>query len=316
MESLYGAVVMSRGGTWAPKPWERPFLVPKTNGLTEFPDGDAYISFTDTSGSPIVDRIEGDVAPDGITFEVDPSVADQIPAGANFEIILNTDDGTFPIRYGKVIRKEPTYTTPVSQQGISPLIISDTFQRTAIGRNWLPVWGKAQMIDNTPDGLPFGVVTTGLKSAYRYKREFSTSGIELGVSLLNRTPGTAAKTGIVIDGDVNFGIGLAVVFETGATANRLLHLGTMNSPTTFIDRAPTLALTVNNNDYFMIRYVPATRAIAVYQGNSLTPIAEWDDLAEIVPHGPGYRTAGWFQTRAVTGTNGLQITSITAKDAA
>lgn len=318
LESLYGAVVLSKGSMWAPEPYMRPWLRPQTNGLKAWPDNSvAYIEFTGTDGVPIIDRIEGDVTPDAIRFRIDSSICDQIPAGANFEIFLDTNDGVWAIRYGKVIRKEPTYTTPLAQQGIPPLIIADNFQRTALGRNWLPVSGTAQMVDNTSDNLPIGVATNGSKSAYRYKREFSTSGVEIGVTLLNRTPGTAAKTGIILDGDVNYGMGLVVVFETGSSANRRLHLGTMTSPTTFIDRAPTLPLTMANNDYFLIRYIPSTRALSVYQGNSLDPITDpWVDTTAVVPHGPGFRTAGWFQTRASSSTKGLQIVSLTAKDAA
>lgn len=317
LESLYGAVVLSKGSLWAPEPHMRPWLRPQTNGLGAWPDNSvAYIEFTGTDGVPIVDRIEGDVTPDGIRFRIDPSIADLIPAGANFEIFLDTNDGVWAIRYGTVIRKEPTLTTPLAQQGISPLVVADNLQRTALGRSWLPVSGKAQMVDNSAANLPIGVATLGAKSAYRYKREFSTPGIELGVTLLNRTPGTAAKTGIVLNADVNFGIGLAVVVETGSTANRLLHLATMTSPTTFIDRAPTVPLVVVNNDYLTIRYIPSTRSLVVYRGTDLEPLAQWDDTTAIVPHGPGYKTAGWFQTRANSNTKGLQIASITAKDSA
>lgn len=318
MRSLNSAIELSRGGTWKPETYETPYLTPHNNGLTVWPDGSsALIVFTGTNGQELITPIEGTVFPDRIEFIGDPSQMDLVPQGANFTITLETKDGIFPIRYGKVIRKEVFYSTPAAQQGIPPLMLNDNLQRTALGRKYIAQHSLTQMIDNSGAGLPIGVGARSNRAALRYWQEFTANSIEIGVTLLNMTPSTAAWTSIIFNADIAFNIGMAVKFETGSSGNRRIHIGTVSNPITVIDRAPTVADTVANNDYYKIRYLEGLRTVAVYKGTSLDPIAEWTDENEIVPVGRGYRHLGANFYRSQTGTpKGIQLTSISARDAA
>lgn len=314
MESLHSAVVLSRGGTWKPETVETPYLLPTNNGLKAWPDGSyATITFSGTDGTELL-SLDGEVEPNAIRFLGDPDDMDQIPAGAGFAIILETLEGPFPIRHGKVIRKEVQYTTPLAQQDVAPLSIADNFQRTALGRKWKLLFGALKMVDNSGSSLPIGVAANGANGAMRYEQQFTGSAIEIGVSLLNMNTSTAAWTSINFCADINFEMGYAVKFETGSSGHRLIHIGTLTGPMTIIDRAPTVVNTVVNNDYYLIRYLPTLKTVSVYKGTSLEPLTEWIDSTDIVPLGPGYWHLGASFNHGAS--NGIQLTSMTARDAA
>ncbi|MBX9918277.1 MAG: hypothetical protein K2Y33_00370, partial [Mycolicibacterium frederiksbergense] len=106
MESHYSAVVLSRGGTWKPRPDETPYLLPSNNRLKVWPEGaTAECHFYGTDGV-LITTVDGEVFPNRIDFIGEPEQMDQVPAGAAFTIVLDTNEGTFPIRHGKVIRRE------------------------------------------------------------------------------------------------------------------------------------------------------------------------------------------------------------------
>lgn len=318
MESHYSAVLLSKGGTWKPATNETPYLLPDASGLAKWPDrATATCVFRDTRGLELF-TLRGKVHPEAIEFIGAPADMDKIPAGASFTITLGTRDGTFPIRHGTVIRKEVTITTPLAQQNIPPLSLVDNLQRTATGRKWLPLaGGLVQMVDNSSAGLPIGMAAKGQRGAVRYFQEFSTPSIEIGVSLLNRNPTVSAWTAVNFGADINSEMGFSVRFETGSTSNRRIHIGTLTNPMTIIDRAPLVDNTVENNDYYLIRFIHGTKTVSVYKGASLEPIAQWPDETDIVPRGIGYRHLSLsFYRSSTSSTKGIQVTSITARDAA
>lgn len=315
MQSLNSAVVLSQGGTWKPESWETPFLIPYSNGLKEWPPGSsAIVTFTGTNGQVIGTPLEGVVHPDRIEFIGDPDDMNGIPAGANFTITLETKDGIFPIRYGKVIRKEVYYTTPPAQHAIPPLMLNDNLQRTALGRKWIAQYSSMASYDGSPYGLPRGWGAQSGRAAIRYWQEFTSNSIEIGVSFLNGNPNIPSSASVIFNADIAFNMGMAVRFETGSPSVRRIHIGTMQNPVTVIDRAPTVPDTVANNDYYKIRYQEELRTVAVYKGTSLDPIHEWTDETEIVPVGRGYRHLGANFLRS--NNEGILLTSISARDAA
>ncbi|MCV7354503.1 LtfC-like domain-containing protein [Mycolicibacterium fluoranthenivorans] len=319
MESLYSAVVLSRGSVWKPEPGDQPYLIPHTSGLERWPDrSTTRIVFTDTKGADLL-KFDGRVFPDRLEFVGSPAQMDKVPAGANFTIYLETKEGPFSIRHGKVIRKEVTYTTPPAQADVVPLTITDNLQRTAAGNWWKPVYGRIQISDNSDDDLPYAMMggPGAQKSAVRYIREFSTDGIEIGVTLLNVSTSSPSWTSVNFGADINFEMGCAVKFETGASAARKLHIGTLTAPMTIVDRAPVIANTVVNLEYYRIVYIDSVRTVSVYKGTSLDPISTWTDDTKIVPHGFGYRHVGFsFYRGTPSATRGIQVASVTARDAA
>ncbi len=321
MESLYSAVVLSRGSVWKPEPGDQPYLIPHTSGLERWPDrSTTRIVFTDTKGADLL-KFDGRVFPDRLEFVGSPAQMDKVPAGANFTIYLETKEGPFSIRHGKVIRKEVTYTTPAGAGRRCP---ADHHRQPAThcGRQLVearvrPHPDQRQLRRRSAlrhDGRARGAQ----KSAVRYIREFSTDGIEIGVTLLNVSTSSPSWTSVNFGADINFEMGCAVKFETGASAARKLHIGTLTAPMTIVDRAPVIANTVVNLEYYRIVYIDSVRTVSVYKGTSLDPISTWTDDTKIVPHGFGYRHVGFSFYRGGTpsATRGIQVASVTARDAA
>lgn len=311
MESVSSAVVLSRGGTWNPEPDETPYLHPAYNRLKAWPAGIATITFSDTAGNELFELF-GDVTPAAIRFRGEADDMDKIPHGANFHIKIDTNDGsTYPIRHGKVHRKEVFFATPPAQRAVQAVTFTDSFQRTALGRLWLPVTGTMQMNDNG-DSLPIGVGAKSSPAVIRYQREFGDDGVEIGITILNRNPGTAAWSAVHFCSDITGEHGITAVISTNPNNVRI---GTLTSPTSWVQR-DSASNTAADNDYYRIRYLDEPRTVLIYKGTSLEPIAEWVDNASEQAHGPGYRHVMLAASRSSTSTKGVQITSISARDAA
>lgn len=314
MHSEMGAVLLTSGSMWKPDPWEPPYL--GADPGSKWPaDSYATAVFTDSSAATIA-SIDGDVTPDAILFQADPSEVDQIPAGANFSIVLDTPDGPVGVRHGKVIRKEPFYATLPSAVVRPPLQFADSFQRTAIGRKWVSVGqGRVKIYDNSGLSLPNGVspeIAFFTQAALRYYVPFNTDSVRINVNVVNPFNIQDGKTSVVVCADINFTSGLAVQFETGVI-NNYIHIGTLSGPTTVVYEGSAVANTVANGDNYSVAYNDLTKTIAVYKGSGLTPVASWTDSAEIVPHGPGYQYFG-FNWNASLLTSGIQVTSFAGKD--
>jgi hypothetical protein len=304
-------VLLSRGSTWNPLPYEPPYLMADP-GLPWPAGSDVYTVFTDTSGGELA-TIYGDVTADAISFQADLSEVDTIPHGANFETFLDTDDGLVKIRYGKVIRREVEYPNapPVQVSNIA-LNYTDTFPTLGLRSNWKAVKGRTKVYDNTSSSLPFGVsANAGLfvaQSAIRWDAPLNTDTVKSHVVLLNQGAG---KCQVLICADQRFTTGLAVEFSSSPN---YIRLGTVSGPTTMTYQRPALTHTVADlNDYY-ITYDLVTKVLAVYQGTDLTPLDTWTDIGEVVPHGPGYRYAGFAFDTGFLFNPGVEVAGWQAKD--
>lgn len=316
MQSLNSAIVLSRGSTWKPRRQDPPYLIPRNSGLQQWPDNSSvYVRFTDTDASELL-VLDGDVHPDRIEFHGDPDAMDKILAGANFEIFLDTNEGTFQIRHGKVIRREATYTNALPVSVTPALSFSDSFQRTALGRKWKSVWGETVIHDNSDLSLPNGVSVRNAfhnQSAIRFWQEFSSDSVEVGFTVVNPLSAQAGKTGVAICCDIGMNTGFVVELETG-TGHNNLHLGTLDGPITNIYEGAEIANTAENGDYYRLRYTFGDRLLSAYKGAGMEPVVSWPDDTKKVPNGKGYRHL-CMNFEASTLTRGIQITSMTAKDA-
>jgi hypothetical protein len=312
MQSEQSAVILSRGGAWNPEPHEPPYLVARPGN--EYPKGaTARIDFTDTSGASLA-TFDGTVTPEAIRFFADPDEVDGIPAGANYEITLETLDSDYKIRYGKVIRREVTYFPPPAVN-VTPMAFGDNFQRTALGRKWIAVAGRTRIFDNSGLSLPNGATVDGAfftKSAIRYYQPFTTDSIRMNVTVQNPFHLLSGKTSFVVGSDANMTSGLAMQLETGLT-NNWVHMGVLNGPTSVTYEGSSVSNVASSGDNYSINYNDSTKTMSVYKGTNLTPLAEWTDDTGIVPHGPGYRYVGFiFESSLVTA--GIQVSSWSAKD--
>jgi hypothetical protein len=304
-------VFLSKGSVWNPQPGEPPYLMADVG--TVWPDGgDAWITFTDTSGGELA-TIYGDVSPQVISFLAQPEEVDDIPRGANFELFLDTDDGPQKIRYGKTLRREVEFPdAPAIQQASIALNYTDTFPTLGLRSNWKAVKGRTKVYDNTASSLPFGVsANAGLfvaKSAIRWDSPLNSDTIQSRVVLLNQGAGRCT---VIICADQMFTTGLAVDFNSGTNK---LNIGTVTSPTDIAAQVPQVSHTVVDLTAYTVTYDQLSKTLAVYKGTDLTPLLSWTDSLDIVPHGPGYRYAGFSFDTGIIFSPGIEVAGWQAKD--
>lgn len=305
-------VQLSRGSIWKPNPSEPPYLTAPPGD--PWPVGaDCYTVFTDTSGGEITTIYADSVTASTIGFLADPDEVDSIPAGANFETFLDGDDGAVKIRYGKVIRRETEYPdAPATQTASLALNYTDTFPTLGLRSNWKAVSGRTRVYDNTASSLPFGVSANADlfygQSAIRWDAPLSSDTVKSHVVLLNQGQGRCT---VIICADQRLTSYLAVQFDS---SNNLLRMCTGTGPNTVTFQSTPLSHVVADlNDYY-VTYDDLTNVLAVYQGTSLTPLKTWPDLAHVVPHGPGYRYAGFAFDTGILFSPGIEVAGWQARD--
>lgn len=306
------APVLSRGSTWSmPSILAPPGSVWPTGGSAS-----TYAIFTDTTGA-VLAQVTGQINGDMIDFVgISNTVVDPIPAGANCEIFVTDTAGLpYKIRYGKVMRREVGFPNAPTTVVTPALQFSDSFQRTALGNNWVPLSGTTVIHNNASLSLPNGVSVYNQlfsDSAVRYYVPFNTDSVLVNVNVVNPLNLQAGKTGIICCADINFTTGLVMQFETGIV-NNYIHMGILGAPTTVIYEGSATANTVHNGDNYSISFNNQTATLTVYKGTNLTPLATWVDTAGQIAHGPGYRYWG-MNFEASLLTQGIQITSLAAMD--
>jgi hypothetical protein len=305
-------LTLSRGSTWNPRPGEPPYLQAAIGD--PWPDGaDCYTVFTDTSGGELATIYADTVTTSAIRFLADPDDVDLIPAGANFETFLETDDGPVKIRYGKVVRREVEYVdAPATQLQSIALNYTDTFPTLGLRSNWKAISGRTKVYNNTGSSLPFGVSANATlfyaRSAIRWDSPLNSDTAKSHVVLLNQGPGQCT---VIICADQRLTSGLGVQFDS--QANRI-HLGVVTGPTSMTYKTSALTHTVADlNDYY-VTYDDLTKLLAVYKGTDLTPLQTWADTLNEVPHGPGYRYAGFSFNTGLLFSPGVEVAGWQAKD--
>lgn len=321
-ESRIAAVILSRGSTWAPRPFEPPYLMADP-GNPWPDDATAKIVFYDTTGGQLA-TIDGLVTPNSIAFEGTPAVVDAIPAGANFEIFLTDADGRpYQIRYGKVIRREAEFLqAPPSTVVAEALKFTETLPTLGLRSAWVPVAGTTQVYDNSAQSLPNSIGPKEewlqqAQSAIRWFQPLNGDSARIKVSMLNLDVGALAsnKTTLILCADQNFTTYLGAQFEASNWQPNLnrIHFCIGSDPVTVTYQGSAISNTVVNGEDYTIDYNDVSHTLAVFKGNAATPLGSWTDSAGLVPHGPGFRYVGMsFVNGALT--NGLRVTNWQAMD--
>jgi hypothetical protein len=316
LNARVSAVILSRGSTWNPQPFEPPYLLADDAG--GWPAGTAQCVFYDNAGGTLA-TVDGTVAATGITFNAPPSVVDLIPAGANFEVFLTIDGDPYQIRYGKVIRREAQFAAqPASVT--TPLAFTDSWPTLGIRSTWVVVAGLVGVNDNSGVSLPNGVNAAAGGSAMRWYKPLATDSSKVQVTALNRyTYGnsTHVKMRVILSANVAMTSFLGVEFEASANGagahTDLIHLITGSSPTSVTYQGTAISNVVATGDSYTVQYDDPTKTLSVYKGTSTSPLGSWVDATNLIPHGPGYRYVGlgWDTT---SGQIPLQATSWQAID--
>jgi hypothetical protein len=310
-ESRLSAVVLRRGSIWKPDPFnEPPYLM--ADPMRPWPDGaDCTATFYNSAGETLLE-VDCDVTPQTIQPLAAAVDVDTVPAGADFEIVVQTDDGPEQVRYGKVLRREAEFlNAPAATASYQALQFTDNFPTLGLRSSWKAVSGKTQVFDNSGSSLPNSVgAKTGFlflgaaQSAIRWFAPLNGDSVRVGVNLLNQGTG---KTTVVICSDILMTSYLGVQFEENAHS---IHLCTGTGPLAVTYRGSAITNTVADGDNYTIAYTQSTKTLSVYKGTGTTPLGSWTDSTNIVPHGPGYRYAGlnWISG------NGVQVSYWSAKD--
>ncbi|AVJ50236.1 minor tail protein [Mycobacterium phage Mendokysei] len=319
-QTLMSVLELSRGSVWKPAPGLPPYLMAAPG--QPWPAGsDAWVVFTDTSGSEIA-RIDADtVTAEQIQFVADSSVVDRIPAGANFELFVGTDDGPVKIRYGRVIRREVEYPdSPARQYQSSALQFTDPFPTLGLRSNWQQVLGRTKVTSLTPlpNGVGPGLVLLGdARSAIRWDQEMNSDTCRVKVRLVNKYnsgwPNDYAGLFIIVCADQRMTTGLGVKFYAGQQGVGV-QLFTLNGgPINATARTGLIPHALPANGDFTLYYDHSVDRLTVAAGDDPTPIAYWSDDDHMLPHGPGYRHFGaaWHNS---TLNQGIYLTYISAKD--
>jgi hypothetical protein len=311
-QSLLQAVILRRGSIWKPDPYNEPPYLMAAPG-NPWPDGaPVTITFTDTSGATLLE-VDAEATPTVIQPLADPQDVDLVPAGANFEVVIETDDGPEQIRYGKVLRREAEFlTSPALSTRFQPLAFTDTFPTLGLRSSWQPVSGRTKIYDNSADSLPNGVGPDlelfFSASSIRWFQPLAGDAVRVNFNLLNQGWG---KARIILCANQQLTSGLGVEFEEGLT-NHKVHMCTFAGPDTVTYQGSSIDHTVTDNENHVVLYNPATNTVAVYASDG-TIMTWWTDAAHVVPHGPGYTYTGLsFHNAGLS--PGLQVSYWAAKD--
>jgi hypothetical protein len=309
---------LSRGSVWKPSPNEPPYL--RAPASDPWPDGaPAWTLFTNTQGATIA-RVDGEASPTAISFLADPEQVDLVPAGANFEVFIDTDDGPMQVRYGKVVRREASYFNSPDVLGVTQaaLQFTDTFPTLGLKSSWDAVAGIAQVYDNSLSSLPNGVgprmeLLTQSRAAIRWHRPLNSRSVRVKVKLLNLSglfSDTGSKMTVVVCADQRFTSYLGVQFvENGGK----IHFCKGTSPYTMTYLGSEIDNDVANGDSHEIYFDDANDTVSVYKGTSGTPLGSYPGVSEEMPLGPGYQYTGlaWDNTPL---NAGIQASYWSAKD--
>lgn len=317
LNSRVSAVILSRGSTWSPQPWEPPYLLPD-NGQA-WPTATASCVFYDTSGGTLA-TVAGTVTPTGITFTAAPAVVDLIPNGSNFEVFLTVSGSPYQIRYGKVIRREAQFTTQPGSVS-TPLAFTDSWPTLGIRSTWVAIQGSIFVADNSGESLPNGLACNLGGGALRWYTPLTGDTVTVKISTLNQHNygvSSTAKLRVILCADIAFSSFLAVEFEASSDGagvhSDLIHFCTGTGPQAVTYRGSSISNVVADGDSYTVRYDNATGILSVYKGTSTSPLGSWTDSTHIVPHGPGYRYLGVSSFATIT-SYGIQPTTWQAQDA-
>jgi hypothetical protein len=318
-------VVLSRGSTWNPRPFDPPYTLPDDVVGRAWPDGaTAHANFYDNTGAQLV-VVDGTVSPGGICFNAGPDVMDQVPNGANFELFITTEYGDpYQIRYGKVVRREAEFLQAPPATVTTPLVFADSWPTLGLRSSWVQMGAKPIVVrDNSgasqPNGVAAGSVLLGSADAcMRWYRPLATDSVKVKLNTLDKHSyliGGYAELYAILCGDQAFSSFLAVQFKgtLGLGHVNTIKFGVGSSPSSFSQQGDAITHTIGNGQY-TIGYDDATKLISIYAGTDTAPLGSWEDVGHAVPHGPGFRYLG-IRSSISALTDGLQATSWQAIDA-
>jgi hypothetical protein len=240
---------------------------------------------------------------------------DTIPHGSKFDLFLYYPDGTnVKHSYGRVVRNENRYpllaTSVVTNYALQ---FSDSFDRTYVGKYWIPrsASNAVSIHDNsgsTPNTLgPNNAFFTD--AAVLWYAPLNTDSVTVSAAMVNIGYG---KCTLIVASDYSMTSWVGVQFETGIANNKLwIVRGT--GPTTWAAQSGTTAVnnTLTTGDTYVVKFNAVSKVISCFKNNSGT--AAISGTATGLPTGAGYRYAGIVWNSSLF-SPGAEPSSWSAKD--
>lgn len=280
----------------------------------DFPANSETKLFFYDSGGNIIATLEGTVSDRALTYKVEPQHHDDIPRGATYELKIITDDGPYLWEYGNVARREATFYNP-GAQAVEPnesRLFIDKLDRNAVGRKWIPIWGKPAMhtVSGGPTGWGMGsdIGLLFAESAVRYFRPMGGDSFRVKFNVF-AIPGSVVGVGgsgkmqALFGMDITSHIGFGVEVEHGIN-NRRIKTGVVTAPTD-LDINNSVSGNVGRNSSLIVDYSDLDRLYQVYLDDSPVPIIQWEDQDRELPKGKGYRYFGFAWDSSLTATGPL-----------
>jgi len=314
-------VVLSRGSTWNPRPFDPPETLPNDVVGFAWPAGATVQTVFYDSAGGVLAVVTGTVAPAGMTLgPAAPSVVDVIPNGANFEVVMTVAGAPYQIRYGKVIRREATFPLSTVPAGTGQVFF-DSWPTLGIRSSWVVMAGTTVVHNNSGISQLNGIGSpnTGAQSdnALRWFQPLDGDSATVkivGLNLHSYTVGAFAKMRIIVCSDVAMSSYLfAELSGTNPAGTHVdqLRFGTGTAPTAVSYVGSPTTHTLVNQESITVRYDTGSDTLSAYSGTNLTPLATFP--ATGIPHGPGHRYLALAWSTSPT-SDGLQITNWNASD--
>lgn len=271
------------------------FEIPGWKLRGDYPNGTtAWVVFTDAAGG-LLGQFNGTVTGTEIAFLESPDAVAHVPHGANFQLFVQRPGGQPECKfYGTVVRKEPRFplATVVDPESTAQQFKAN-FVGNYIGPMWKPVgngWGSLGvhtwlLYPDTPSMGPNYALFSS--AAARWLWSLNMDSVTINVKVLNAGAG---KFNIMLCGDYELESWLGVQFETGLINNKV-HVVTGDGPLGW-DVQKSVDHTTESNDVYTVKYNFLSNTVACYEGTDLTPVIDWEDEGNLVPHGEGFRYVG------------------------
>lgn len=297
-ENRPGVIVLSRNGT-------SPYEFPADIG-DPFPDGaTVHAVFTNTLDEVVAD-ISGQVYPTRAQFMFAHADVSEVKRGFNFEVFINIDDVEYAQRYGKVVRREPSFEYTERFIGTRPVYLADNFTARVgnPGSLYIPTVNAVAIHNNGLFGAPNALAQDlGLfydTAAVRVQKSLATDSARMQVTMVN---GGVGETKAVFCANSNLTTFMGIMFDANNTAVRLVsHNG-------IVANGITDSIGV---DAYTLDYNHQTKMLKLSKNGGDT-IVEWEDTDDTIPHGRGYRNIGFSWIGSVLST-GPQLAAWEAMD--